>query len=168
MPYHKGRSPGNSSITRAIMALKRTIARCGCSTEIWSDNGTDLCSTTQVLPHFLSGGSAAAHTSDAFDKSDLDSRAQWQAYEQLMDMFWSRWLREYLPELQHRRQLHARDGTIQVDDIVLIADNTLLQHLASRCHQGSITPGADSHTGRRRTDEKWAYYENDDRYKRRR
>ncbi|GBP97478.1 hypothetical protein EVAR_46151_1 [Eumeta japonica] len=179
------------------MALKRMIARRGCPTEIWSDNGTNLRGaarelhnifnenmkteanlktirwrfippgapfmggawerpltyvTTDPEPesltpnHFLLGGSAAAPAPGAFNESDLNSRAQWRVSQQLADMFWSRWLREYLPELQHRREPHGRGEALKIGDVVLIADNTLPRNTWPRGVITAVYPGTDGVT----------------------
>ncbi|GBP55618.1 hypothetical protein EVAR_35853_1 [Eumeta japonica] len=219
----------------AIMALKRMIARRGCPTEIWSDNGTNLRGaarelhnifnenmkteanlktirwrfippgapfmggawerlirsvknslntvlltknpTEEVLNtllaeveytvnnrpltyvttdpeapesltpnHFLLGGSAAAPAPGTFNESDLNSRAQWRVSQQLADMFWSRWLREYLPELQHRREPHGRGEALKIGDVVLIADNTLPRNTWPRGVITAVYPGTDGVT----------------------
>ncbi|GBP02045.1 hypothetical protein EVAR_88436_1 [Eumeta japonica] len=57
----------------------------------------------------------------------------------------SRWLREYLPELQHRREPHGRGEALKIGDVVLIADNTLPRNTP----RGVITavyPGTDGVT----------------------
>ncbi|GBP78880.1 hypothetical protein EVAR_61529_1 [Eumeta japonica] len=217
------------------MALKRMIARRGCPTEIWSDNGTNLRGaarelhnifnenmkteanlktirwrfippgapfmggawerlirsvknslntvlltknpTEEVLNtllaeveytvnnrpltyvttdpeapesltpnHFLLGGSAAAPAPGTFNESDLNSRAQWRVSQQLADMFWSRWLREYLPELQHRREPHGRGEALKIGDVVLIADNTLPRNTWPRGVITAVYPGTDGVT----------------------
>ncbi|GBP94295.1 hypothetical protein EVAR_99674_1 [Eumeta japonica] len=133
------------------MALKRMIARRGCPTEIWSDNGTNLRGAARELHNIFNenmkteanlktirwrfippgapfmGGAwerpLTCTTTDpeapesltpnhfllavllllrqALQRVRLEQRAQWRVSQQLADMFWSRWLREYLPELQH-------------------------------------------------------------------
>ncbi|GBP93592.1 hypothetical protein EVAR_98436_1 [Eumeta japonica] len=96
--------------------------------------------------HFLLGGSVATPTPGAFNESDLNSRAQWRVSQQLADMFWSRWLREYLPELQHRREPHGHGGALKIGDVVLIADNTLPRNTWPRGVITAIYPGTDGVT----------------------
>ncbi|GBP27519.1 hypothetical protein EVAR_18712_1 [Eumeta japonica] len=73
----------------------------------------------------------------------LTAVPQWRVSQQLADMFWSRWPREYLPELQHRRERHGRGGTIKIGDVVLIADNTLLCNTWPRGVIKEVYPGTD-------------------------
>ncbi|GBP85791.1 hypothetical protein EVAR_77895_1 [Eumeta japonica] len=105
--------------------------------------------------HFLLGGSAAAPAPGTFNESDLNSRAQWRVSQQLADMFWSRWLREYLPELQHRREPHGRGEALKIGDVVLIADNTLPRNTWPRGVITAVYPGTDGVTGRRRPNKEW-------------
>ena len=39
-----------------------------------------------------------------FDKRDLYFRKQWRQVQYLANVFWSRWIKEYLPTLQHRQK----------------------------------------------------------------
>ncbi|GBP96324.1 hypothetical protein EVAR_98429_1 [Eumeta japonica] len=96
--------------------------------------------------HFLFSGFVATPTPGAFNESDLNSRAQWRVYQRLADMFWSRWLREYLPELQHRREPHGHGGALKIGDVVLIADNTLPRNTWPRGVITAIYLGIDGVT----------------------
>lgn len=216
----------------AVMALRRMIARRGCPTEIWSDNGTNLRGadrelrqamlqateeeanqrsilwryippgapfmggawerlvgavkralaatlerhhpTDEVLAtlvaeaeytvnsrplthvsvhpddpealtpnHFLIGGSGRTMVPGTFDDSDLIGRTHWRASQRLADIFWSRWLREYLPDLQHRRDIHNRGPTVKVGDVVLIVDHTLPRNTWPKGRVTATYPGAD-------------------------
>ncbi|XP_073964374.1 uncharacterized protein [Choristoneura fumiferana] len=225
----------NLSGDSAVMALRRMIARRGCPTELWSDNGTNfhaadrelreafqqatreeatqrqitwrfipagapfmggawerLVATTKtalravlqerrpsdetlatllaeaeytvnsrplthvavdpdepeaITPnHFLLGGSARVPTPGAFDDSELIGRATWKTSQRLADHFWSRWLREYLPTLQYRREPHGRGAPIAVDDIVLVVDGTLPRNTWPRGRVIATYPGPDGVT----------------------
>ncbi|XP_049886664.1 uncharacterized protein LOC126381183 [Pectinophora gossypiella] len=216
----------------AIMALRRMIARRGCPTEIWSDNGTNLQGADKELRktidrateeeathrkiswrfippappfmggawerlvrsvktalytvlertspseevlhtllaeveytvnsrplthvsvdpadpealtpnHFLLGGTAREGPPGTFDDSDLSNRTQWRASQRLADLFWTRWMREYLPELQNRREPHG-EGTVKMGDVVLITDNTLPRNVWPRGIITATYPGTDN------------------------
>ncbi|XP_063826507.1 uncharacterized protein LOC135075990 [Ostrinia nubilalis] len=75
--------------------------------------------------HFLLLGPAHAPPAGETSPQDLLGKASWRTAQRLADMFWARWLREYLPELQHRREPHGKGPAVQLGDVVLIADNTL-------------------------------------------
>jgi hypothetical protein len=60
-----------------------------------------------------------------FSEPDLYSRKKWRQVQYLCDLFWRRWTREYLPQLQQRMKWTQEKRNLQVGDIVLIMDNLL-------------------------------------------
>ncbi|XP_006821687.1 uncharacterized protein LOC102801951 [Saccoglossus kowalevskii] len=60
-----------------------------------------------------------------FDRNDIYARRRWRQVQYLADMFWKRWLREYLPLLQERQKWLQPKRNLAVGDIVLIADNSV-------------------------------------------
>ncbi|GBP06483.1 hypothetical protein EVAR_4610_1 [Eumeta japonica] len=117
-----------------IMALRRFMARRGQPDTLYSDHGTNFVGAAAELSSSPgdrranvrrgddSGDTMAAHTRPAygrwsqvhkaagrwqpghFDTSEECSRKQWRASQALAEMFWQRWLREYLPTLQRRHK----------------------------------------------------------------
>ena len=63
-----------------------------------------------------------------FSKSDLYSRRRWKQVQYLSDVFWRRWLKEYLPSLQERQKWVKPCRNFAPGDIVLIVDEN-----AARC-----------------------------------
>ncbi|KAK0150375.1 hypothetical protein N1851_008532 [Merluccius polli] len=59
-----------------------------------------------------------------FQKSDMYSRRRWKQVQYLADIFWKRWVREYLPNLQERQKWLKQKRNYANGDIVLIADPT--------------------------------------------
>ncbi|XP_045784625.1 uncharacterized protein LOC123880521, partial [Maniola jurtina] len=224
---------GSLSADSAVMALRRMIARRGCPTEIWSDNGTNLKAadkelrkaineataeaaarksitwryippgapfmggawermvrsvktalaatlherhpTEEVLStllaeveytvnsrplthvsvsaedpealtpnHFLLGGSGRVPQPGTFDERDAVSRSTWRAAQRLADIFWARWVKEYLPELQHRWEPNGRGPAIQVNDLVQIVDPNLPRNVWIRGRVTATYPGPDN------------------------
>lgn len=220
------------SVESAVMAVRRMIARRGCPTELWSDNGTNLRAADKELRramdaatageaarrgikwrfippgapfmggawermvrsvktalaatlherhpmeevlttllaeveltvnsrplthvsvdpadpealtpnHFLLHGSAHVPVVGTFDDSDLIGRTHWRASQRLADIFWERWLREYLPSLQNRREPRGRGPELKLGDIVIIADNTLPRNVWPLGKVTATYPGAD-------------------------
>lgn len=76
--------------------------------------------------HFLFGGSARTPLHEHIDDKDLVGRATWRTSQRLVDLFWSRWVREYLPTLQDRREPYGSGRPIELGDVVLVADGNLL------------------------------------------
>jgi transposase InsO family protein len=59
-----------------------------------------------------------------FNEKDAYSRRRWRQVQFLADLFWKRWVAEYLPMLQTRQKWLQPQRNLAVGDIVLIADNT--------------------------------------------
>ena len=65
--------------------------------------------------HLLLGLSSVQLPLSRHDKNSLSIKDQWKLSKYYADMFWSRWLREYLPTLH----------PLKVNDIVLIMENRI-------------------------------------------
>lgn len=59
-----------------------------------------------------------------FQESDLYIRRRWRQVQYLSDLFWKRWIREYLPLLQERQKWMKPRRNFVVGDIVVIMDPT--------------------------------------------
>ena len=59
-----------------------------------------------------------------FSESDNYTRRRWRQVQYLSDVFWKRWIHEYLPLLQKRSKWVRPQKNISVGDIVLIAENS--------------------------------------------
>jgi len=59
-----------------------------------------------------------------FSRSDLYHRRRWRRVQYMAELFWKRWLLEYLPLLQERQKWSRARRNFIPGDIVLIADNT--------------------------------------------
>ncbi|XP_059048070.1 uncharacterized protein LOC131843444 [Achroia grisella] len=93
--------------------------------------------------HFLLGGSGKVQTPGSFEDTDIDSRSHWKRAQRLADHFWSRWLREYLPELQHRREPRGTGQPLRIGDLVLIVDSNLPRNTWPRGRVIAVFPGPD-------------------------
>ena len=60
-----------------------------------------------------------------FDKRDSYSRKQWRQVQYSANVFWSRWIKEYLPTLQHRQKWTRPVRNLTVNDVVLVHDKGL-------------------------------------------
>ncbi|XP_072172491.1 uncharacterized protein [Diadema setosum] len=125
-----------------IDAIRCFISRRGPVKEMFSDNGTNLVGDEKELKEALKGLNQEQMTnfhptddedfSDAapgtFDAKDVYGKRRWKQMQYLADLFWRRWVKEYLPSLQQRQKWLQPGRNLQVGDIVLIADET-----APRC-----------------------------------
>lgn len=60
-----------------------------------------------------------------FGKEDSYSCRRWKQVQYLVDIFWRRWIREYLPTLQERKKWSNIDRNFAVDDVVLVLDESV-------------------------------------------
>ncbi|XP_043471745.1 uncharacterized protein LOC122504628 [Leptopilina heterotoma] len=73
--------------------------------------------------HFLLGSSSGVTVPEKFTDHDLCSRKTWRKAQRLADMFWARWIKEYLPNLVARKCWSQEVRKLAVGDVVMIADS---------------------------------------------
>lgn len=59
-----------------------------------------------------------------FHKDDQYANRRWRQIQYLADIFWKRWCKEYLPQLQERQRWSTPGRNFCVGDVVLIVDDT--------------------------------------------
>ena len=59
-----------------------------------------------------------------FVKQDLYVKLQWRQVQYLSDLFWKRWVQEYLPLLQEGQKWNQEKRSLVSGDIVLVVDST--------------------------------------------
>lgn len=59
-----------------------------------------------------------------FTAQDQYGKRRWKQVQYLADLFWKRWVREYLPLLQQRQKWNERKRNLAVGDIVAIMDSS--------------------------------------------
>ncbi|XP_072177022.1 uncharacterized protein [Diadema setosum] len=97
----------------------RPLTRC-------SDNPNDL---DVISPNsLLTMKTSMMLPPGTFDVKDVYAKRRWKQMQYLADLFWRRWIKEYLPSLQQGQKWLQPGRNLQVGDIVLIADET-----APRC-----------------------------------
>ena len=94
-----------------------------------SDNVRDLEPLTPN--HFLLFRYSQSFPSGIFAKADVYSRRRWRQVQYLSDVFWRRWVKEYLPTLQERQKWFRPCRIFEIEDIVLLTDEKLLRGLWS-------------------------------------
>ncbi|XP_046863163.1 uncharacterized protein LOC124456899 [Xenia sp. Carnegie-2017] len=57
-----------------------------------------------------------------FDKNDLCCKKNWKQAQYLANVFWRRWLKEYLPTLMERKKWYTPRRNLKKGDLVLVAD----------------------------------------------
>ncbi|CAG2192602.1 unnamed protein product [Mytilus edulis] len=58
-----------------------------------------------------------------FSKTDNYCRRKWRQIQYIANLFWSRWVREYLPMLQERQKWHKQRRNLMVGNIVIVVDS---------------------------------------------
>ncbi|XP_068675580.1 uncharacterized protein [Montipora foliosa] len=79
-----------------------------------------------------------------FTKEELYTRKQWRHAQFLADCFWSRWLREYVPTLQHRHKWLLKKRNLAFNDLILIVDNSVPRCLWMLGRVTRVFPGQDA------------------------
>lgn len=59
-----------------------------------------------------------------FKREDSYARRRWKQVQYLADLFWKRWVREYLPMLQERQKWTQIKKNLTIGDIVMIIDDS--------------------------------------------
>lgn len=59
-----------------------------------------------------------------FDKEDLYARRRWKQVQYITDLFWKRWIREYLPLLQEHQKWTKEKMSFMRGDVVMVMDST--------------------------------------------
>ena len=71
--------------------------------------------------HILMSRNHVALPPGVFREADL-YRKRWRGVQHLLDLFWKQWLKQYLPELQHRVKWLKQCRNFKVGDLVLLCD----------------------------------------------
>ena len=59
-----------------------------------------------------------------FENEDCYSRRRWRQVQYMANVFWRRWIKEYLPSLQQRQRWSKARRNLQVNDIVLLVGDS--------------------------------------------
>lgn len=101
-------------------------------------------STESLTPnHFLLGTSSNLPTAGEFDDSDLCLRKKWRTAQRLADMYWRRWIKEFLPLLLPRRKWQQEQRPLREGDLVLIVDPDSPRNVWPRGIVKTVFPGRD-------------------------
>lgn len=70
-------------------------------------------------------------------------RSRWRHVQHLAEIFWGRWMREYIPQLQIRCKWHEVREQVKVGEVVLVVEKSLPRHLWPLGRVVNIFPGRD-------------------------
>jgi hypothetical protein len=87
-------------------------------------NSDEPCDLEALTPnHLLLMKRKPSLPPGVFSKTDSYSRRRWKQVQYMANLFWQRWLREYLPLLQERQRWHDIKRNLKIGDVVLIVDS---------------------------------------------
>ena len=78
-----------------------------------------------------------------FNEKDCYSRRRWRQIQYLANIFWTRWLKEYLPLLQVRQKWLKTQRNLKVGDIVMMSDPNSPRGKWPLARVTKVYPGAD-------------------------
>ena len=78
-----------------------------------------------------------------FLKDDLYCQRRWRQIQYLANIFWKRWLSEYLPTLQERQKWRKPSRNFPVGDLVHVADGRIHRSQWSLGRIAEVHPGRD-------------------------
>ena len=80
-----------------------------------------------ILPltpnHFLHGRVGGEFAADTVDTVDFAARKRWRRVQELVRHVWSRWMKEWVPELRRRKKWNRLCRNFEVGDLVLVIEN---------------------------------------------
>ena len=79
----------------------------------------------QTANHLLIIKSNQSLPAGVFNKSDQYSQRRWRQVQYMAEIFWRRWVKEYLPIFQSREKWNKVTRNIAVEDIVLVVEQNL-------------------------------------------
>lgn len=83
----------------------------------------DPCDLEPLTPnHLLLLKGKPALPPGVFGPHDLYVKKRWRQVQYLADIFWKRWVREYLPLLQERQKWNQKKRNLTIGDIVVVMD----------------------------------------------
>ena len=75
--------------------------------------------------HFLTGKLTKYFGSSEFPQSDINSQKRRKSVKSLANMFWTRFIKEYLPTLQERKKRNKITRNFVLNDIVLVKNKNI-------------------------------------------
>ncbi|KAL9961530.1 hypothetical protein ACROYT_G030487 [Oculina patagonica] len=107
-----------------------------------SDDPADLEALTPN--HFLLQMKVSGLPPGLFVKEDHLGRKQWRKVQYLADVFWKRWINEYLPSLTERGKWLRDQRKVRVGDLVLVLEENVPRNKWTVGRVTEVFEGRDS------------------------
>ncbi|XP_064647116.1 uncharacterized protein LOC135499969 [Lineus longissimus] len=116
-------------------------------------NGRPLCPVSEdpkdfeaLTPnHFLVQRKLVGLPPGVFVKEDGLLRKEWRKVQWAAELFWQRWLKEYLPSLQHRQKWRTTQRDVRVGDLVLLVEDGVKRGQWPLGRVTKVVCGQDNH-----------------------
>ena len=117
------------SLVKSVKQAIRVISRDRAFTEDSVLNQHPFTTTSDSLKdfdditpyHFLLGSPSPNLPPGNFNKSDLKYEAKWKNLQSATNIFWHRWIREYLPTLVDQKKWTTKCRNLEIGDLVIIS-----------------------------------------------
>ena len=106
-----------------------------------SDDSRDLNALTPN--HLLLLKSNAVLPPGNFERSDQYCKKRWRQIQYMANVFWKRWIREYLPIVQARQIWQTVKQNLAKDDIVLVVGSSIPRNCWPLGRVINLHPGRD-------------------------
>ena len=124
------------AIERDRLFTKETLHTFVCELESILNNrpitlsSDDINNYEALNPNYiLLGHSLSNHAPGVFRDNEINYREKWRAVQATTNMFWSRWLKEYLPTLVQKWKWNYPTENLNVGDLVVVqTDNISRSH----------------------------------------
>ncbi|XP_053690797.1 uncharacterized protein LOC128739342 [Sabethes cyaneus] len=93
--------------------------------------------------HFILGSSSGLKPASNLNDSALVLRRSWRTSQIEANVFWRRWLRDYMPDLVRRTKWYTAVKPIEVNDIVVVVDPKLPRNCWPKGRIISVRKGND-------------------------
>ena len=111
------------SLYTLLCEVKSVISNCPLTAT--SDSISDFEALTPN--HFLLGTKVTNYALGSFNPRETSYREKWRAVQAALNMFWTRWLREYLPSLTDRKKWTINSRNLEIEDVVILVSKNLVR-----------------------------------------
>ena len=99
---------------------------------------TDPNDLEALTPNHLLLQRTSHNPSVVVERVSLYCRQRWKQVQYLAELFWRRWSREYLPQLQRRTKWLDDQRNLRVGDIILLIEENLPRNVWKIAHMLSV------------------------------